>query len=278
MRVTSVELHPAGSSDVAVLSFRDPGRANRYNCKGISGLDPQDIVARYYSGSGGTAKYNMTMEKRNVGVRIELNPNFSAGETYHSLRDALYRMIASSRTGQLQIQLKDGATALAAVSGFIVKVEAPQFEKTQEVILTLECLDPILRGLAPVNLDVASLDPASTTITDALSTAPHGFAFQLAFTGAVASLSIDDPGDPSWSFDVTPVGGFLNGDVLHFSSEFNDKTLYVVRGGVTTHLADKIAPGSVWPIVFPGANQLVLTPSANLDWVSISYLTAYWGV
>ncbi len=47
MRVTSVELHPANSSDICVLSFRDPTHANPYNVKEIIGLDADEIVPRF---------------------------------------------------------------------------------------------------------------------------------------------------------------------------------------------------------------------------------------
>lgn len=278
MKLTSVELHPAGSSDVAVLSFRDPGQQNPFNVKGIAGLDAEEIVSRYYGGSGSSAMYNLSLEKRNPVILIGLNPRFEQNETYSDLRDRIYKLIASSRTGMLQMQFKNGNTVVAAVSGFVQKVEAPQFEKIQQVQITLECRDPLLRALTPTVIDVSSLDPANTILSDILSTAPHGFSFQLAFTGGVEGLTIADPDNPTWSFNVTPVGGFLNGDVLHFSSEYNDKELYVVRGGVTTHLADKIAPNSVWPLIFPGDNHFVLSNPTNLDWVSIEHYPTYWGV
>lgn len=278
MKLTSAELHPANSSNVVVLSFRDPTRQNPYNVKAIVGLDADEIIARYYGGSGNSKRHTLSMPKRTIVIRIGLNPRVGEDETFSSLRDDIYKMIASSRTGMLQLQLLNDGEAIAGISGFVTKVEAGLFNKEQEVQLTLECKDPELRGLTRTEVDVVDLDPALTVIEDTLSTAPHGFIFELSFIDSVASLTIEDPTDSSWSFVVTPVGGFLNGDVLHYSSELNNKHLYVVRSATTIHLADVITPGSVWPILYPGENSLEISSPTDVDWTSIEHYPTYWGV
>lgn len=287
MRITSVELHPDGSSNAAVLSFRNPNRELPYNVRMITGLDADEIVAKYYGVSGSSAKkfYTLEVEKRDPVFRIQLTPRFDQDETYSSLRDDLYRMIASSRTGKLAVHFKNGLDVVAALTGFVTKFETNLFEKDQEVQLTLSADDPMLRALVPTDLVVGPLNPDLTTISDPLSTAPHGFKFALTFVTPKASVKMRDPMDDSWSFEVTPVGGFLAGDVLHFSSEKNDKYLYIQRGANKIHLADKITPGSLWPILFPGDNVFKVDGVAvdinqvrNMNWSAISHRPAYWGV
>lgn len=279
MKLTSVELHPAGSASVCVLSFRNPAGTNPYNVKGIGGLDADDIVSRFYGGSGNSARFfNLALEARSIPIRIGLNPRFNLDESFSSLRDELYKLIASSRTGTIEVQFLNGEDVIATLTGFVTKFEAPHFEKTQEVILTIKCDDPMLRAPEATVVDVEELDPAETLIQDLLSTAPHGFTFELSFQDDMASLIIGDPDDDTWLFTVSPAGGFLEDDVLHFSSENNDKYLYLVRGMTTIHLADKILSGSVWPILFPGDNTFELTTAADVTWESISYRPAYWGV
>lgn len=280
MKLTSVELRPKGSTSFCVLSFRDPKRVNSYNVKAIDGLDAEAITPRYYGAFGTSKFYNLMLERRDINIRIELNPNFTLNETYSGLRDALYKMIASSRTGQMQIQFKNGTEVLGVISGFVSKVEAPNFDRMQEVRITVKCDEPMLKALTPVNVTVAGLLPSNTTIDDIKSTAPHGFKFTLNITAARASVIIDDPvkTDIDWNFTVTPVGGFLNGDVLHFSSEYNNKYLYLVRGATTIHLGDVIAAGSIWPILFPGINTIRFLSSTGMAWATISYYPTYWGV
>lgn len=280
MRVTSIELHPENSSDVHVLSFRDPARANPYNVVNIDGLDADAVMPRYYGVSGTTGARFYTMEKEppTIVMRVQLNPQFSSLQSYSDLRDTLYRAISSSRTGLVQIQFKNETLVVAAISAWITKFEAPHFERTPEVKLTFQAQDPMLTALDPVDVDVALLDPELTNVQDSLSTAPHGFTFDLALVADTPELNITDPDDPSWSFVVTPVGGFLTGDVIHFSSDRNNKQLYFIRGGVNNYLADVVAPGSVWPILFPGDNLFALTDPTAFGWMDISYYPTYWGV
>ncbi len=218
------------------------------------------------------------LEKREIVIRVELNPKFGEFETFSDLRDKLYRLIASSRTGIIQIQFKDGAAAVAALSGFVTKVEAGHFNKAQEVQLTISCNNPTLQGIDPIIVDVGKLNTSLTNIQDTLSTAPHGFIFEMGFQDNVGSFIIGDPTGLEWTFEVTPVGGFLTYDVLHFSSEHNSKHIYLMRGVNTIHLADVITPGSVWPVLFPGDNEFICENASVIAWDSISYYPTYWGV
>lgn len=122
------------------------------------------------------------------------------------------------------------------------------------------------------------LNPANTIILDDKSTAPHGFYFELEIIADIPSIVISDPTNPSWQFELAPLGGFLNGDILSFSSEYNDKYVYITRGEYIIYLADAVTPGSIWPIIFPGTNTFALTNPNSLIWVSILYYPTYWGV
>lgn len=280
MRIDSVELHPAGSAFVAVLSFKDPGRANSYNVKTMTGLDPDVIVPRYYgkASNSNDSFYNLAPLKREFGMKIGLNPQFSAGKSYSDLRDDLYRMIASSRTGSVQVQFKYNGAVVAVVTATVSKLEAPQFEKAPEVTITFSSDDSLLKALAATIVPVVGLNMADVNIQDLVSTAPHGFDFTMSFTAASPSLTIADPTNPSWNFVVTPVGGFLNGDVLHFSSDPKNKQLYITRGAATIYLADVITPGGMWPILFPGDNHFSFTSAGAKTITAISHFLTYWGV
>lgn len=280
MRLTSIEVHPANSPLVHVMSFRDPAATNPYNVKGIVGLDADNIVPRRYgvSQSSGDPFYNMTVEGRQAVFRVGLNPDYAVGKSSSDLRDDLYRAIGSSRTGLVQLQFKNGSTVVAVLSGFILKMEAPNFEKTQEVQFTVVPVDSMLRAPSPVEIDIAGLDPALTTISDPLSTAWHGFDFEMVVVGSLATLKIQNPYDSSWSFTATPLGGFLDGDVIHFSSEHKEKKFFVVRGSTTIPSADAIVSGSIWPILFPLDNPLAFDNPTQLMWQSISHYPTYWGV
>lgn len=279
MKITSVEFHPDGSSDVMELSFRDPGRELPYNVKGIEGLDADEIVSQFYGAPGTVSFFNMVMVKRTVVALLELNPDYAANETPSSLRDRIYKMISSSRKGLIHLWFKNEDTVVATISGYFNKVEAPLFTKTPEVQVTIACDEPMLKAPNEVSLTVVGLDPTLTVITDDISTSPHGFRFEMSFDSPVASFVMADPDDDDWEFVVTPVGGFLADDVLHYSSEYNNKYLYVVRAGNTIQLADVLEAGSVWPMIFPNReNKFAVSSGTSMDWDAIKYYPTFWGV
>lgn len=278
MKLTAISLYSNGA-EVALLSFKDPSSVNSYQVKGIDGLDTDEITPKFYqNGGSGDKFYELSMEKRTIVLKIDLNVNYSIGETASELRDNLYAAIASSRTGLVQLKFLNGVSIMASISGFIRKIEAPHFDKTMQVQITIDCIGSML--LAPDATDV-TIPPGELTftVTDNISTAPHGLSFYLQFTAPASSFVI---GTPSWSFTITPGTisgdtGFLTGDQLYFVNEYSGKQLFIIRGSDTIHLADKIIPGSVWPVLFRGDNTFVVS-TIDINWLSFTHYHTYWGV
>jgi len=279
MKISSVELH-SGASTPVVLSFKDPGSINPYNVRNILGLDAENIIPRYYGSSPGNSRYyNLSQGSREVSLQISLNPDFSAGQTYSDLRDALYRMISSNRTGKVSLLFADGGSPNAGISGFI---EALHFEKDPIVQITIVCDDPMLRGIYPVEIYTGGGAAESYSIFDPISTAPHGLTFEAEIFTAdpIDTLVISDPTDPdSWTFSISPAGGFINADILHLSSDYV-KELWIMRSGSKIQLADVVLPGSVWPLVFPsnGDNVYAFDHWENVTFETFTYLQAFWGI
>lgn len=279
MKLTSIEIHTADFSNVAVLSFRDPKSINPYNVKAITGLDLDTIVPMHYGSTGASNFYNQTLQNRVVVIQLALNPNYTT-LSYSDLRDALYKMISTSRSSLVQLQFKNLDETICAISGLITKFETTMFDKAQGVNITVQCTDPMLRALEPDTDVGAVLTDSTISIIDDKSTAPHGVSFNLGVVTYIPSIKITDFSDLSWSFEVIPSGGFLPDDEIIFSSEDNIRTLYISREGgtVTVQLADVITPGSIWPILFPGPNRMVISNMEYLYLNSMSYYPTYWGV
>lgn len=279
MRVTSVELRPEGSSEVIDLSFRDPRSLNPFQIKSISPLDADELTPQFYGRSGDSTKkyYNIALKKREPVALIGLNPRFGAPDnnSYSELRDRLYRLVSSSRTGVVEMRFKADGVAVASISGTVSKVEASQFTDKPEVQITFNCPDPMIKSLERVELVTEPFVQTAIEIADEVSTAAHGFKFTAEFTAAEGPLILSDD-TVDWQFVIQRPGGFLEGDVLHFSSEFLKKELYMMRGSTKIYLADAVIAGSIWPLIFPGANQL--NSNVPLNWTSIQHYVTYWGV
>jgi hypothetical protein len=277
MKLTSVEIHPDGSSNVLLLSFRDPSGLNPYNVKDIKGLDADEIIPQYIGSPGGSPSFHLVQGKRVIVLRMGLNPNFSSAQTFSDLRDDVYKMIASSRKGKVQLQFKDNNAAVAGISGYISKFESEKFVSQQEIQLTVMCDTAMLTGLDPVKVDVTNLNTVNTFISDDLSTAPHGFTFDITFESNTDSVMLRDPND-LWFFEIAPSYHFENSDTFHFSNE-GEKSLYRLSwyDNSITQLADAVTPGSTWPMIYPGDNHFKFM-QPFLVWKAISYYPTYWGV
>ena len=282
MRVTAVEMYSPNFSEAITFSLRDSDPSASYMVRTIIGLDAEDITPKFY-GFGLNTKprfYDFGLKAREIVIRIILNPHFRIDESYSDIRDNLYRAISATRTGQVVLHFRSGGTIVSRIYGFITKFEVPYFVKLPEVQLTIKCDDPMFRALNPVIFKPAELKTSNPVLVpDSLSTSPHGFSMQVTFKAIAASFTIQDVAtNPEWKFKVVPNGGFLSGDVLHFSSDHSNKYLYMVRAGVTTHLLDRIEPSSIWPIMFPGQNSFHFVDIASFNWNTLEYYAAYWGV
>jgi hypothetical protein len=281
MRVTDISLY---SGEIETISFSltksDPDA--RFMARDMAGLDTEELVPRFYGfGLQSNSKfYDFVLKPRLIVIRFVLNPLFSLDESYSDVRDQLYKSISSSRDGVVTLHFEASGSTVAQIDGFITKFEVPYFTPLPEVQITMRCDDPIFRGINPVVYKPSDLKTTNPIIiADSLSTAPHGFQAQLTFKAATPSFHIQDQlTNPDWMFQVTPSGGFLNGDILNISSEYAAKQLYLTRSGVVTYLVDKISTQSIWPIIFPGSTTFYFPEIANFNWNSLTYYPAYWGV
>jgi hypothetical protein len=283
MRLTSIDLY-SNNNQVAALSFKDPRSKNPYVAQNVTGLDADEIVPKFYGTDTGATinHHDLVVNKREIVVLVALNPQFSQGKSYSDLRDDLYRGIATSRDGTIQLRLKNGAKTVAAISGFVTKFETAHFSKTPQVQMTIRCDDGMLRSPEETQVDLIKLS-TDVTLVDNVSTAPHGFKFNVTFDAISDDFVIRDSATPTWQFTVTPgtIGadsGFLVNDVLYFSSAYDGKTVYIKRGMDTIYLVDKIAVGSSWPVMFPGPNEMQFVADGAFTWNEFTYYQSYWGV
>lgn len=285
MKITHVNMYSSDDEEVTEsITFRlsQGHTTDAYIARQIIGLDPDDIVPKFYGFdiSGKGKFFDFSLKARLIVIRLVLNPRFRIDESYSDIRDTLYKIISSNRYGEVIMHFNAGATTVCKITGMITKFEVPYFNEIPEVQISVRCDDPMFRAINPVDYAPGEFDTTNpVTIPDSISTAPHGFAFQVTVNAAIPSFTIqDDPTTPEWMFKVTPSGGFLVGDVLYFSSEFSNKYLYIMRGSTKIPLMDTLDPTSVWPILFPGQNIFTFVDIASMTWNDLNYYPAYWGV
>lgn len=280
MNVTGVSIY-ANNVKLFQFDFRGTVDEPSYQIKKMLGLDADELIPKFYAFSTtGKKYYDIALKPRVISILLKLNPNWSLGETHSSLRDDLYKMISLSRISEIELRFLDGVTETAKIFGFVTKFEAPPFVKNADVTITMRCADPVIRGLTTVELLDADLnDTNPVLVTDTQSTAPHGFDLKITITGALSEFVIQDTAtSPEWKFRIVPAAAFASGDILHISSQFGKKHVYMIRSSVTTHLLDKVDTLAVWPIIFPGANSFHFVQVATFDWNYLRYDASHWGV
>lgn len=277
MRVQRIDLF-SNNRQVASFETAGPDRRNPYVLKAIDGLDAEQITPKFY-GQGEVDGVNFTelsLEPREIVINLALQPKWAAGETPATLRSNLLKAIASNRSGVVQLRFYDDEVAVGVIEGFITKFNTPASRATSEVTITVKCENPLFRSLDVTSQIVESLSTTAPLVIDPVSTAPHGFKFKATATGSMNPFTIqDDPTTPNWVFQIDYP--FITGDEIYFSSEENDKYIYRVRSAVTLRLMDVLALGSVWPVIFPGENQLYVV-GTNFGWDEFYWYETHWGI
>lgn len=283
MRLTSISISTSFTSEEVTFSLEEFGDNSRYLVRGIVGIDADEIVPKYYGvGAVSSRKfYEYTMPSREIVIRTVLNPIFHVSEGVSEIRDRIYRLISSDRSGQLDLYFRSGSAIVCHIKGMVTKMEVAHFSRTPELQITVKCEDPMFRSVAPVDIPQAELPTSNPiSLTDDLGNAPHGFSFKVRFTASTSTFVIQDHATtPDWQWEVTPATAFATDDELHFSSEYGAKRVFWNKDvGTDIELLDKVESGSVWPQIFPGENVLYFMQIANFDWLELNFYAAYWGL
>jgi hypothetical protein len=278
MKLTSIELWPDGQNNYLPMDFNDPRGESHFFIKNATGLDADEISAQFY-GAGSKNYRNLKVAKRTVVLKLGLRPNFKNGDTFGTLRDFVYSLVASTRTGQTQLRFLNEVDEIAQLSGYISKIESPQFEQKQELSISIECINPMLASVFVSAVSITGVDLSGFIANDTKSTAPHGCTMWFQVIGSTPSITIKDPiVDTSWFFKTRYLSGFTNNDIVAINSDPNNRQISLFRGSNVYNIADSIQPGSVWPIMFPGENIFAVEEATKVSIFDFNFFATYWGV
>lgn len=278
MRVHRIDLY-SNDHEVARFDTDGPNRRNPYVLKNVTGLDAEQITPQFY-GQGAVSDIKFTslaLEPREVVMRVGLQPDWSVGNTPADLRSNLLKAIASNRSGLIQLRFYENEVVIGVLDGFVNKFTDSPSAKESEVIITVKCDNPLIRSMDVTSQILTGLSVSAPVLIDPISTAPHGFKFKLTITSDMTPpWGIQDSATPDWKFQLNNV--LLDNDELYFSSEENDKYLYLVRSAVTYHLMDQLELGSLWPIMFPGENTFDILGGSSFVWNEVYWYETHWGI
>ncbi len=140
MNITSLSLF-SNETEAIQFDLRNVASKSPYMVRQIVGLDADELITKFYGSSRTTNKrfHDFSLKPRDIVMRIVLTPRFHLDEDYSYVRDALYRAISATRTGEVQLQFHSGASTVAQIYGFVSKFEVAYFSQTPELQLTIRC-------------------------------------------------------------------------------------------------------------------------------------------
>lgn len=281
MIIDQMVLKAEGAATGLTFPLNNTASTSKYICTAAEGLDAEGILRTNYATVGSPAAiYNQfDLPNRTIKLKLALNPNYGSGQSFSGLRDDVYKLISSNRSGMMRLEFSFEGFVVAIANGYISSVETSLFTNSPELIVTLDCDNPVFESPSQVVMSLSGQTSSSMTVTDTASTAPHGMRFELTLTAARVDFTLSAPGQP-WSFKIQRSIAFANQDKLVISNERGVLTCQVrlnaFPGLGFFDCASDIVPGSVWPMVFPGSNSFTSVNSFTLT--KMSYYRAYWGV
>lgn len=243
---------------------------DRFILKSVDGLGPPEMSLQYPESvsDGYSFLTGRQLARRQIVMRIGLNPNRAIGQTAGDLRNILYALLSGPRYVQPILNLVNGTTTVAYVQVSVSKFETVPWSKDPEVQITFETAGPYLTGSPQ---QVVTPTTSSFTVTNP-GTAESGFSFQVTLTANMSSFTLSCPAGL-----IKVTYPFLSGDRIAINTVPGTRDVTVTRSGAVTHLFNALSNGSNWFGFLAGANPTTIS-TANFNSGSISFYPLYWGI
>lgn len=257
--------------DIPILDYNhDP-----YVLKAQTGLDPPDIDVFVADkvGHGGVYK-GRRVPKRQVVLRVGMNPNYGVADPVGVLRDNLYSTLDTLTNGLIDIRLVDTVRPTITIQAIVEKFESPSSNQEVEVQITFICPQPFFTTLA---------DVVSTPNTNTINVTYEG----TASVGFVASISPL----PSHLGNLVTITKTQTGESIRFTGDTNTTYIYMLDtregsrsvklsiSGVVSNALHTLQTEYDWLRLTKGLNTFTVTSSSGAPtFSSFSYRPAYWGL
>lgn len=282
MIVDKFKLRSEVYGDVAIFDFNNINQDTPYILTGATGLSADNVFqSNYTQNRYGIELYSMSIESREIALKISLNPTYSSSGEKEDLRDNLYRAIYSSYIPSLWFDVYNGSTFVATINGIVTKMESSLFTSKPEIDIILKCYDPFFRSTTRTTIPTQAYSAGILTHTYSQGTAPVGFEAEFSLSSDASYFSLDYDADSAFRIEFD----FLAGDTIRIVTTDNTRDVIIPRSASNRpepiRIANSITSYSAWPVLFPGLNQITVTTSnrtSGLSFLGGSYYKSYWGI
>lgn len=248
--------------------------------RNIDGLDPvkASVSTTPYGAVDGASHTGSSVLTRNIVLTLHPNPDWDTW-TYESLRRLLYSYFIPKKDTRL-VFISDDLIPVE-ISGIVESCEVNMFSKDPELLVSIICPDPYFTSVDPMVITgQTSREGVEPRIVEYNGTVESGIYARITWVADPAPTLIEIRfGDPEISHFTEP-GTVSEQMYWELSSIPMRKFVQNVNlgSGVINNLLSKVIPGSSWPTLQPGENELyVITDKGEQDY-ELSYFERFGGL
>lgn len=258
--------------DISALSYSG---ADMYVLKAASGLDPAgiDVFVADRVGNGGVYK-GRRVPKKEIVLRIGINPDYSHDDPVGSARDNLYSTLDSSLDGLIEIRLIDSVRETRIIQAVVEKFEAPVSNEEIEAQITFICPYPFFTEEA----DVTAAGASATYNVTYTGGVPVGFEFTLGSFANATPNTVRVTKSQTGEY-IEFIGNTGTNYSFLFDTREGTRSIRQDVSSVITNALHLVQPGYTWLNLTSGLNTFVLTATTGTPIISsLTYRRTYWGL
>ena len=266
------------STETKTFSISDPDTDSSIILSKVTGLSSTDLTL--FMGdfaSEGSYYQGRRLNKRNITLTFDINPDYENEVTATDVRKLLYRVFLSGETGVLRLGITDDEVPVELVTNVIVEqITIDQFSKELSAQVSLIAPYPYLNAAMPY------YNTSSWTIKDFpnIGNVDIGFKIKLEVLAATptVNLIIPAPYPPYKKLTLEAPSGFSVGDIIDINTNQGSRSIQV-------NYVDKMAylkAGSDWIQLSEDPTTLQVYGSVEYDGkvegTEMYYIFKYWGI
>jgi hypothetical protein len=253
--------------------------AGGFIVKEIQGLDPVQatLVSSNFATLDGEEYQSSSLEKRNIHIILEYNPDYTLDQTVRGLRKQLYPYFRPKSPITLKVYMTDGL--IVQIDGRVETMEAPLFTATPTVDVSIVCFKPDFINPTPVVITGLSTSDATPTSFDVDGSEDTGIELTLTVTRATMSeftVYHTPPGGSVVTLQVT--AALVLDDVVRIDTRPGSKAATLTRASNTTSLLYAVSPQSIWTTLENGTNQIRVYTTGTGCPATVQYYNRYGGL
>lgn len=252
---------------------------NKFILKAVDGLGPPEVDVSISDPTYGAPGYQgRRPQRREIVMRVGLNPDWSINQNPADLRDILYTLLSPGVGDMIRILLMNDSSVAAVTEGYVKKIEMTAFAKDPEAQITIACKSAYLWAQDRTYVDLTGLSKNYPQIYNG-GTAPTGLHAEMTYTA-------DYEGEQSFKFSAIDFGGTKSvwfketlklGDKLIIDTRPGFYEVSRTRNDVKKNLLYALQGDSAWISLYPGANSLSIT-HGSFDWDVFFFTENFWGI